>query len=430
MNLRKSHLDKAVFIIVVLDLMFLPYIRSLSASLSMLILPLWFIFRTSLLIKDPDFKICIFAFSIVVFSFLAAFATYPDGFMLRNGDYGYAISMAPNTVIISYMLMYFIFFKTIAIKYQINIQSYLIAYIFFISILAAIFYYDPSLYFKVRSFWTMYDNIIEVSIFESSSFRFTGTLSEPNNLAAIICAIMAYILFFCEQRYLTKVTVIMLSSFTVVATMSSSGIFILSIILLLFFVLGFITQSNNRKKFILNMASILSILALAIFAFSYLQETLVGKVSAERIASNSMGSRFQIWFNSFDIEKILMSLFWGDGGLVIFDGRVINPHNGHLHLIYSYGLIFYSIFMYLFFSPWIKRFFSIRAAFFIPIAVCFTINVGIYELRFAGLTALLIACYKVFENRELKPALTMRASATSNKPNYRHKSLQKPRLTH
>lgn len=397
MNVRGSRFDKAVFAIVVLDLMFFPYIRVISASLSMLILPLWFMLRGRTILNDLDFKLCALAFLIAAYSFLFAFAAYSDGFVRRDGTHGSAFSMAPNTVILLYMLMYFIFFKSIVARYQLSIHKYLMAYFCFVLTLALVFYYDPSLYFKVRSFWTMYDNIIEVSQLENAMFRFTGTLSEPNNLAAIICAIMAYILFFCEQKYSGKLITIVSCSLIVIATMSASGLFVLSAIL---FILFFAEISNGRKSrntLVLKVFSVLSILVVAIFSFFYLQETDIGKISTERISSNSMDSRFQIWADNFDLEKVLLSFLWGDGGLVIIDGREINPHNGHLHLIYSYGLVFYILFICLFFSSWIKAPFSIgSAALFIPIAVCFTINVGIYELRFAGLIALLIAYHKVF----------------------------------
>jgi hypothetical protein len=87
------------------------------------------------------------------------------------------------------------------------------------------------------------------------------------------------------------------------------------------------------------------------------------------------------------------------GGTLIIDGVVFSPHNGHLHLIYSYGFIAYAIFIYIFFR---KRVNTTWAAYFflVPLFLIFTMNVGIYEPRFVMLLSLLLARYSSVENRQ------------------------------
>ena len=135
-----------------------------------------------------------------------------------------------------------------------------------------------------------------------------------------------------------------------------------------------------------------------IISFIYVNETSIGFTAFERVESNSLDSRLEIWDRAIDVVKILSSIFYGDGGLVIIDGRVINPHTGHLHLIYSYGVIFYIIFLYVFFRKRQSNSYF-NHLFMLSILIGFTVNVGVYELRFVGIMAILTAT--LYTNRRL-----------------------------
>src|SRR5690606_5646925 len=211
-----------------------------------------------------------------------------------------------------------------------------------------LFFYDPALYFKYRSIWTMYDNEIEVSEF-GSAHRFTSTLSDPNNIAALICAVVSYIVFNTRVGFVVKVFVLLSAGVVVVGTMSTSGGAHL-LLILVFFLLNELLSSGGRGRFfILKVFSVVFMSALVMGTFVFVSESIVGQIAIERAQSNSMDSRFDIWAKSFVPEKLFGSLVFGDGGLPILDGRVINPHNGHIYLIYSYGFVFYVIFLCLFF---------------------------------------------------------------------------------
>lgn len=372
--------------------MFFPYLRFLSVSLSMLLLPVWFVVRGSTLVNDRDLKLSIIAIFLCVISFLLSFITYQDGFWLRDGSVGGSFNMAANTAIIIYMLLLYVFFKNLIFKYRIDISNYLIAYLSFILILAAVFYLDPVGYFKVRSIWTMYDNTIEVGEFGNAMYRFTSTLSEPNNLAAIAVSILAYLILFKKVFYGLSIGLSILVLGVVFATMSSSGILYFSITMVAFVLNDVFLSRSSKMLVVLKICMMLLFLILVVFAFVMFKETDVGRIASDRVASNSMDSRYAIWMRSIDFFKIFSSLLWGDGGLVIMAGRQINPHNGHLHLIYSYGVVFYLIFMFVFFGQGFSVL-KLSSLFFVILFLCFTINVGIYEFRFAGIMALLVAAF-------------------------------------
>jgi hypothetical protein len=313
---------------------------------------------------------------------------------MKDGSPGYPLQMLPNLVITMYMLVYFIFFKSIIYRYSISVQRYLFYYIAFVFVLVVIFFNDPTKYFQLRSFWTMSGNVIQFSEF-SSTFRFTGTLSDPNNIGSLICAVMAFLIFNTKINLLGKLVLLVLSFLAVIATMSTTGLVLFFMVALAFLVQQINLQGVSYSKALLKVGYLLVFSFFLVFLISYVAETEVGNISYDRSDGNSIDSRYEIWKKSFNLEKIVRSLVIGDGGLTIIDGKVINPHSGHLYLLYAYGFIFYLIFLYVFFVSSCK-FLSFRQVFFIPIFICFTVNVGIYELRFSGLMALMIAAHKVY----------------------------------
>lgn len=397
MSSSRVKFDKLVFGLVILDLTLFPYVRFLNVSFSMLILPLWYFFRGSSLINDAEFKVSVILIGLAVSSFLLALINYSNGFLLRDGTAGSVFTaMAPNTAIIIFLFLYYIFFKNVIVRIGVDVKKYLLIYLFFLAGLAGIYMYDPSLYFEVRSFWTMSGNVVEIGEMDST-YRFTGTLSDPNNLSAIVCSVLAYLLFCSRLTHSVKFVFLLICMFIVVSSMSSSGVAFFLFVAFLYSLKFVFLDSPSINSFLIRVLSGFLFVCFGVLVFVFLQNTEIGEIFVSRVESNSMDSRYAVWYNVFKLEKIIYSFLWGDGGAVVQDGIVVNPHNGHLHLIYSYGLIFYLAFVCLFFRFSRVSFLSSVAVIF-PLFMCFTINVGIYELRFVGVMALLLASLRYFKS--------------------------------
>jgi|SRR5690554_4756882 len=401
MKITGRKLDGLMFAFVVVDLMFLPYLRVLSSSASMVVLPFWFVFRGHVIRNDRDFRLCVLAIFVAILSFLVSFLKFPDGFLMRSGSRGSAVSMVPNTVILCYMFLYYMFFKSVISRYSFSVDRFLYFYLGFVLVLALLFYLDPAFYFEVRSFWTMFDNVIEVGEFENAMYRFTSTLSEPNNIAALVVSIYSYLVIYKDKVYSCSVALTVLLMLVVFATMSSSGMALMVLAVFVFVLKDSVFQNGvSMRRMTIKILSSIFFACVAILAFAYFQSTEVGEIASSRVSENSMDSRYRIWFNSIDPSKLMGSLIFGDGGLVVLNGKVVNPHNGHLHLIYSYGFLLYLVFIYIYFVAPVRI--NVRYFFVVPLLACFTINVGIYELRFAGLMALILAAARVEKINSLK----------------------------
>lgn len=389
MKVSQEKIDFLFFYAVLADLLFFPYIRSLGISLSMLLVPLWFLIRIKVTYLDKEDVFCLIAIILAVLSYAIGVINYSDVVIL--GYEGYvspASAFLPNTAIIIFAFLYFVFFKKLIIKYQFSINKILAFYFFFILVLCSIYFYNFSLFFEIRSFWTLGNTVIQAEELDNT-YRFTSTMSDPNNFTTVINAILAFVLMNDSVKSKYKLISIPLTFFYLVGAMSSSGFAIFILVVFVYFIKNMYEIKSVKSIFTTLVVSFFSIFSF-IAIFMYIKDTKIGMVAFDRVESNSLDSRFDIWNNVFNLQKILNSFFYGDGGLAIINNAVINPHSGHLHLIYNYGIIFYVIFLLVFFRIRKNKYYFSHL-FMVPIFLGFTVNVGVYELRFVGVMAILTA---------------------------------------
>lgn len=384
----RIHKGKLMFYIVIIDILFLPYIRVFSASLSMLLLPIWFLFN----LKKFKMTRENLALGTLIFlslsSLLISYFTLPFSMVTSN---------IVNTIILLYGILYYLFFKYIFVKFDFNINSLLTKYLFFTFILALIYFLNPSTYFNVRTMWSMSGQTIAVTDSLSIS-RFTSILSDPNNAAVVSSGVMAFLLFRKNDSSPFKnIFIMMITLFIVTATMSTTGFITFSVVIAFYGLTKFKLSKSIKikKKNVFFFFILLFLLPLFIYTIYSFFESEVAQIALTRVSNNSADSRFDIWKTLLTNENPLKYLLTGSGGNVFVNGLPFRPHNGHLHLIYSYGWIVYGIFMFIYFrkrpnTTWKDYFFLV------PFLLGFTVNVGIYEPRFINLLSLLTANYAAY----------------------------------
>jgi hypothetical protein len=396
-NLTKSA-HTFIFIFVVFDVLFFPYIRALGLSISMILVPIYLFFNCNKIKIDLNVMLAFLLIILAIISYTFGSYYYADGIYIDSKKVSAMEGMLTNTVIIIYMFIYFIFFNLFFSRYKFNISNVLFLYILFCFSLSLVYVLNPHYFFYIRSFWTMSGNVIEFDEF-NLMYRYTSTFSDPNNFSVIINAVLAFI--FMDQKlgmskkFLATIMVIV----CLVSAMSSTGaLLFLIVIVIVILKYVFLDPVSFSSLVIRAMLSLVCLVSLTFFLY-FMTGTEVGAVATDRVGSNSIGSRLDIWFDIFSFEKLWSSILIGDGGLVVISENIVRrPHNGHLHLIFSYGMLFYFMFMYLFFSKR-KHVSLFKHLFMIPIFVGFTVNVGVYELRFVGMVALLTASLNAFQFR-------------------------------
>lgn len=381
-----KNLDTIMFLIVSIDILFLPYIRFLSVSISMIILPVWLVFNLKKIRIERETRLILVFFLFSLLSFLISIIKYPEWLIKNN-----LITLG----IILFGFVYYLFFKYYFENYQVKLSKYLYSYIIFVFTLAFIYIIDASTYFKIRSFWTLSGNVIEL---ESSLLihRFTSTFSDPNNAATAILGIFVFLMFNNKLGIISRIVLATLTFVIIISTMSSTGIIMLLILFILIaisFLLSLLRSRGRIQRSGLYSLSIsMMLLPFIILVFLIFMDSEVAKVSFERFSMNSPDSRISIWERLLSKENIFNYLLIGMGGTILIDEIPFRPHNGHLHLIYNYGFVSYIIFLYVFFRPRMELAFR-RYLFLLPFIIGFTMNVGIYEPRFTNILAMLVAYY-------------------------------------
>lgn len=384
---RGTHekVDKFIFILCIIDILFLPYIRIASASISMILLPIWYVFNLSKIKITTDFKMFFPLTFLVITSLILSFVTYPGAFFLY--------SSVKYVIILMYGFIYFFFFKFCFEKYKINFGRILSLYVLFGFSLAAVYLANPQSYFKLRTFWTLSGKVVEVTDVLIMN-RFTSTFSDPNNAAIVFVSVLAFLLFNLKVSFIKTIALISATLVILSATMSSTGFALYGLTIGIYLIKVIFT----KNLFVLKKSTLLYIFLLILLSpFIYISfnsffDSTVVQTAIQRVSENSADSRFIIWKTLLESENIFKYMFLGMGGNIIIHDNVYAPHNGNLHLIYNYGMIAYVLFMWIFFrkrknTSWYTYVFII--VFFIG----FTMNVGIYEPRFMNILALLVAGY-------------------------------------
>ena len=380
-----NSVDKIIFFICIVDTLFFPYIRVISASFSMILLPLWYVFNLKKIKISFEFQLFMILASLVVLSVTIANLVFPYTGILQSN--------ITTATIFLYGFLYYFFYRYYFQASNASLKKFLMLYTLFGFILALIYLISPNLYFDVRSLWTMSGNDIDVTN-SLTIFRFTSTFSDPNNASVAFVGVMTFLLFNKKTNSVQSLLIIGETTVILFVTMSNTGFIAFALVLFLYFIRLIKPKKNIKfkKSVLLNLAIICFIAPMLIFVTYKFIGSDFAQIVLDRVSGNSADSRFDIWKELLNKENITKYILYGMGGTLIIDGTIFKPHNGHLHLIYNYGMIVYAIFIYIYFrkrknTTWQSYLFLV------PFILGFTINVGIYEPRFVTLLTLLLASY-------------------------------------
>ena len=333
MRFRNSSTSDMVFRFILLDVLFFPYPPGLPITFGVIAAIVWPI----LSLRHVNKRYFIFMISLIALTVISFMR-----FLAFSGHFSsiYFFSNFVNAGIICFMAVI-----TLMITSNKNNLSFWLKnndfclssmkiYILFKSVLSIVFFLSPSQYFSLRSFWTLSGNAIEVGDLNTHT-RFTGTLSDPNNFACIMVAVVAFVIFRQSEKIIQNIGILLLACPAIAASMSVTGIFASTLVIIMY-ALNARLPGSMGTRFALKVGLIFSFLFLFFVIFLLVQDNTVIQLALQRVAEGSTESR-----------------------LVKFEILADLTH----------------------------------AVFLAPIFLGFSLNVGIYEPRFAGIWAILIGLY-------------------------------------
>jgi hypothetical protein len=112
----------------------------------------------------------------------------------------------------------------------------------------------------------------------------------------------------------------------------------------------------------------------------------------ERISSNDGGGRFEKYLYLFQDR---LPFLWGEGYVIVRDGMWFRPHSDILRMFYSFGIIPFLLFIYMF-----RKISSLRGfTLFIPSMIAFAANSLIDDQK---LFAMFLVIYAFYSKENLK----------------------------
>lgn len=394
-SIIKYNIERLLFYICIVDLLFLPYIRLLSIKAFMIIVVLWYSFGGIKKIYNQDTlkRFYLFAF----FSFGSVLL----GLLFNNQYLSLQYLLLGNIQIIvivwfAYLCLYY--FKYHFTKYDTKLENFMYFYLFFALVTVILYWQNPQLFYNIRRYWTLGNE--NITFIHSTYTRYMHIASEPNNFSAMIIGIMTY-LRYVENIDKVKMNFVYVVCFIIViTTMSTTGILMFGAVV----TVDFITKKRFITKFkIKNILYWILSTIILLLSVIYFRDNIVAFFRSDIFNAatlrynvylddgNISGSRFGIWVNILKEINILWYIIIGRGTVIVSEGIQYKPHSGHLMLIYGYGMIAYGLFMYEFF--WWKKGMEYKKylAVILPFFIIFTMNTMIGDLRAVFLFVLLLS---------------------------------------
>ena len=381
-----------LFWFVLIDILFLPYIKLLRISASVVPLLLWYVKNLRKVRYINIFRSVIFLELAVIFSTLLGFILHPQAF---STNITYLITFTLT-------LSYYFFIYTYLTYNSVTLTNLLLSLICVSLFFALLFISNPSEYFSLRSIWSL--NSQSITFVDALINRYTFIMSDPNSVGTILCSAMLLI-FITEtgMRTWKKIIIACMTFGTVVASISTTAFVVYVISLLMYWVTTF--GKKIRKKFSVN-GVIICIMLISV-AFFYVQRVAnnfnsidIARVASERISGNieggTLSGRTQIWQSTIKDFSWYKYIILGHGSAIVDHfGTIRKPHNGHFYVILAFGVIAYVLFMKIFFkkprhTKW-KYYIAI-----IPLLMLFTVNTLLQDYRACLAFVVLIAYYQTW----------------------------------
>lgn len=379
--------EKLLFYFVIGDILFFPYFFLIATTYSQLFVLIWFLLKPKCEFNKNEYL----AFQIICF--FVVIGTFISFLTIPNAYYSFGVSENIKRAIqFTAAITYYFFFYYIFKYFSFKIRKLLFYFLIYVTLWGILYFINFDLFLKMKEIFNHADSFLGLVEEGGYFYRFSFIWSDPNNIGYTIVALTIFLLINCRVSYIMGWGSISMLFFILVLVMSSGAW--LAVILFLSIAFGiwffhFFKKFSAFKKVIFIFFTV-SFLFLGVHKFMQLEESEIGKAAIERIESNSGDSRFKHWKNTLSDKPLPLYLFVGEGYQTFVEGVPYSPHNGHLLLIFAYGAIAYILYMYIVFRK--RKGVGLKYYLYLfPLFLCFSVNIGIGELKFTAILFLLVA---------------------------------------
>lgn len=395
---RKIIIDKLIFWICILDLIFVPYFWKVAVSFSLPIIYIWMLFSSRKILSNKENRLLVFAISLIILSVIIS--SYYNASV-------FSLTFSVSIVIIQGLGYYFLF-KYCILKYNINILKVLKMFSFFVFFMLMLFFINEEFFFKLIIPWNFRANPQQLEEYYFwkeliGGYRFAFIWQDPNNIGYIMVSTSAYVLFNCKTANKDKIVFFIIALLTILACKSAGAA--LALILTVYLAINdglfkviYRHKKIKRKKLFLFISIVFLILLFLLLSKVFFTKIVDSYI--ERMKYNSNSQRLNIYkyvLTNFNFSKCAL---WGYGMPSVKDGVYFSPHSAHFLLILAYGFPVYLIFIFIFFRKNIKKSW-LEYIWILGIFLGFTLNILITEAKQLGIMMFLFASYRCSKEKQL-----------------------------
>ena len=382
---RNAKIEQFLAVFVLIDICLLPYIRQLSCITSMLAILVWYVLNLRSLRVDKEmaaFLITILLMGISMGRAYVQMPTYVAATYQSSGAVNVMRQTITYSILLVYTYLYYFFFREVLRKDEaravVLYKTFRVLYVA-ITCLAILYLVNPTVFYRLRTIWTLSGRILEASEASSTHYRYTFSFSDPNNLAMMVTAMMILILERKGESRYFKYAAFMMCALVLVATMSVQG----CIAFALYWGVKGVMLLRRRKTTRGTVFFAIGLIVVGLLALVWIESDSMIVRAIGRIVGNenSMLIRLRIWWRILSNIEPLEYLLAGKGCVIEVNDLAVVPHNGHIYLFCAYGLIAYALFWFVFFGKKERRKW-VHCLFLLPLFVCFSINIGLIDARY------------------------------------------------
>lgn len=386
--------EKYLLIFTLVDILFAPYVSFLATTYSQFIVFLWFVLKGKRYFNQREVNFYYACMGFILLSVFVSLLVLPYDKMayyaLENFKRGLNIGLA-----ISYYFFFYYIFKVT----KVEIEKWLMAFVLFVTLWGVLYYLNMGLFYSLKAIFNPRDATMSNLALTNFFMRFNYTWTDPNNLGYMLVGVVSFLIINKRVTNIQLIAVVICLLFNLLIIMSAGSI----ITAALFIPAAYFIRAYNSGKLINFATIVISIVVMVVIVqnyYSVFSNSEIGEISITRLVSkNEMGdSRPQIWKELLESKNILLYVFTGEGAVLFVNNQPFSPHNGHFVLIFGYGMICYFLYLFIVFrksanQKWVDFLYIL------PFLICFTINIGIGELKYAAIMYMLVAFSRT-QNRE------------------------------
>jgi hypothetical protein len=380
---------------VLIDILFAPYVFFFATTYSQFIVFFWFLTKRKSFFKTKEvqfyFAILFFILLSVVMSIFRLPSEYVFEFSIENFKRGINIGMA-----ISYYFFFYYMFMTLNVKFE----KWLYFFTLFVTIWGIIYYVNLSQFLQLKVLFNPRDATLSNLYRDGFFLRYNFIWTDPNNVGYTLVAVATLLISSNRVTNIQLIIITLSLIFCMLIIMSAGSI----ISALLFIPFAVIIRLKKSKSFLRILTIFLSVVLLVLLIQKYSDYFLnseIGKVAFDRIENkNETGdTRPEIWKELIESKNLLFYFFVGEGTVIFVNNKPFSPHSGHFVFIFGFGVVAYCLYMFVIFRK-TKSQSWLSYVYLLPLFICFTLNIGIGELKFAAIMYLLVAFSRTYKFKE------------------------------